>query len=104
MAVDDAYDTSDEVDGASGRERRWIWRDVQRCWCWRLWRTWRVAAERGVVGEMAAEDMSVVSAEGSGGVARGFEDGGGVSLVILMVCFILFSFRRGRRSRMDSRR
>lgn len=56
------------------------------------------------MGEMAAEDMSVVSAEGSGGVARGFEDGGGVSLVILMVCFILFSFRRGRRSRMDSRR
>ena len=90
MAVDDAYDTSDEVDGASGRERRWIWSEVQRCWCWRLWRTWRVAAERGVVGEIAAEEMSVVSAEGSGGVARGFENGGDLSLVILVVCFILF--------------
>lgn len=30
----------------SGRERRWIWREAQRCWCWRLWRIWRDAAER----------------------------------------------------------
>lgn len=49
-----------------------------------------MAAERGVAGEIKAEEMSVVSAEGSGGVARGFEDGGDVSLVILVVCFFLF--------------
>lgn len=90
MAVDDTYDTSDEDGGASGRGRRWIWSEVQRCWCWRLWRTWRVAAERGVVGEMAAEEMSVVSAEGSAGVVGGFEDGDDVSLVILVICSILF--------------
>lgn len=39
---------------------------------------------------MAAEEMSVVSAEGSGDFLRAFEDGGGILLVILVVCFILF--------------
>ena len=59
-----------------GGGRLWIWREVQRCWCWRLCRTWRVAAERGVVGEMTVEEVRVVR-----------EDGGSTALVMVVVLF-----------------
>lgn len=84
------------VDAEVESVRRWIWSEVQRCWCWRLCRVWRVADETGsVVGLMGVEEIRVVRAEGDGGVVVvgvgfGFGD---IELVILVVC-LLFSSRR----------
>ena len=66
-----------------GGGRLWICREVQRCWCWRLCRTWRVAAERGVVDEMAVEDVRVVREDGWGGC----EDAGSTALVMVVLSF-----------------
>ena len=50
--------------------RRWICSEVQRCWCRRLCRVWRVAEETGsVVGLIDVVEMRVVRAEGDGAVA-----------------------------------
>ena len=76
--------------------RRWIWSEVQRCWCWRLCRVWRVADETGsTVGLIGVEEIRVVRAEGDGGVVVvGVDVGfGDIELAILVVC-LLFSSRR----------
>lgn len=49
--------------GSGGAEMSCIWREVHRCWCWRLCRIWMVVAARGFP-EAEAESMSFVSDEG----------------------------------------
>jgi hypothetical protein len=45
-------------------------REVQRCWCWRLWRTCVELAASGVWGIKL--DVCALSAEGSGRVVLGW--------------------------------
>lgn len=49
----------------------WVWRDVQRCWCWRLWRIWVV--ELWGVGwvSVVVEDMRVERLDAGGGCGSG---------------------------------
>lgn len=62
VAIGDLVVVSVASDGA---EMSWICSDVQRCWCWRLCRIWRVVAEKGLP-DAEADSMSLLSAEGSG--------------------------------------
>lgn len=79
-----------------GRWRSWTRREVQRCWCWRLWRIWIVFAERGVGGVVVVVERRVVRAEGGRGVVVSVVvglsgccwDGGAGGIVEVMVVVV----------------
>ena len=76
----------EEEGGLVEKVRRWICREDQRCWCWRLWRVWSVAENTGsVVGLRDVEEIRVDTAERRGGGGAFWDTEGGILVGLFVV-------------------